>query len=120
MARRITTSVDDVPEGGCTAAGGGLVLLTKVHGVIHAFDNRCLHKAQALDDGVVRDGVLTCPAHFWRYRIDDGSSLNSSGALPRYDVEVEGDTVVVQVPEAPTAPLREQLLDHARTWRRDD
>lgn len=120
MPQTVTASVQDVPEGGCTAVGDGRVLLTKVDGVVHAFENRCLHKARALDDGVVRDGVLTCPAHFWRYRIDDGSSPNTGHSLPRYDVRVEDGVVLVDLPPEPAGSLRDQLLEHARTWSRDD
>lgn len=119
MGEVVTASVDDVPEGGCLAIADGRVLLTKVDGEVMAFENRCLHRATALDGGLVRDGVLTCPAHLWRYRIADGSHLGSRRRLPRFPVEVADGTVSVEVPQPRSGSVRDMLLEHARTWRRD-
>lgn len=120
MPDLVTVPVEEVPEGGCVAAGDGRVLLTRIDGEIRAFENRCLHKGTRLDGGSVRGGILTCPAHFWRYRLEDGANVNSGRTLPRYDVEVVDDHVVVELPEQPATSLRDQLLEHARTWSRDD
>lgn len=120
MADRARIPLGDVPEGGCVAVADGRVLLTKVDGEVRAYENSCLHQQTPLDGGFVRDGVLTCPMHFWRYRLADGSHLGSRRALPRYDVEVDDDTVTVEVPDdEPSVSLAERLREHARTWRRD-
>ncbi len=113
--------VDDVPDEGCTPGAGGRVLLVNDGGRIVAFDNHCLHTGGPLDGAIVRRGVVMCPQHFWRYRVDDGRLISGGdGTLPSYDVRVEGDgTILVDLPELPTSSLREQLLDHARTWNRE-
>lgn len=120
MAEVVTAPAGEVPEGGCLAVADGRVLLTKIDGEVRAFENRCLHRATALDGGTVRDGVLTCPAHFWRYRIVDGAHVGSGQRLASYPVDVDGVTVHVELPDEPSRSLREQLLEHARTWSRDD
>ncbi len=113
-----TRAAAAVPEAGCVTAAEGRVLLARAGGRIVAYRNACLHKGARLDTGVVRDGVLTCPAHLWRYRLDDGTCLNAEGTLERLPCRVLDGQVEVEVPAVSTAPLREQLLTHARTWRR--
>ncbi len=108
-----------VPEGGCVTAAEGRVLLARVGGTIVAYRNACLHKGARLHTGVVRDGVLTCPAHLWRYRLADGTCLNAEGTLQRLPCRVLDGQVEVDLPAEDSASLREQLLAHARTWRRD-
>jgi nitrite reductase/ring-hydroxylating ferredoxin subunit len=68
------------------AAGG---LRVEVRGVpiglfrtddgVAAIDDRCLHLGAALSVGQVEDGVVSCPAHGWRFRLADGAWL----AAPR-------------------------------------
>jgi nitrite reductase (NADH) small subunit len=114
--------IDDVPEAGCVAAAGGRVLLVRHRGGIVAFDNHCLHTGGQLDGATVRGGVLMCARHFWRYRVDDGRLISGGlGCLPRYPVHIDDDGAIhVDLPEPPHGTLREQLLDHARTWNRGD
>lgn len=115
----VTAAIEDVPEGGCVAVGDGRVLLTRVDGVIRAYTNRCPHRGVALDGGLVRDGVLTCPGHFRRYRLADGTCLGGGARLARRPVEVADGAVRVEVPEPASGSLRDRLREHARDWSRD-
>lgn len=114
-----TCSEAAVPEGGCVTTAEGRVLLTRVGDTVVAYRNACLHKGSRLDAGVVRNGVLTCPAHLWRYRLADGTCLNADGTLERLSCRVVDGRVEVELPADAAGSLREQLLAHARTWRRD-
>ena len=70
--------------------------------------------------GIVRNGVLSCPLHFWRYRIDDGSLIGSKRSLPRFPIDVVDGEAFVLLPDPPSpGTLRERLLDRARTYDRD-
>lgn len=110
--------VEDVPEDGCVAVAGGQVLLARVDGRVVAYRNRCLHRGSRLEHGLVRDGVVTCPRHFWRYDLRTGRNLGSGAHLPTVPVqERDGRIVVTPPPSAP--PLREVLRAHARSWTRD-
>ena len=114
----VSLPLDAVPVTGCIAASEGRVLLARVEGEVVAYRNACLHRGSRLDDGAVRSGIVTCPAHLWRYRLADGACLNSAGALARLRCEVVGDEVRVRLPAAGPEPLREVLRAHARSWRR--
>ena len=114
--------VADVPEDRCVAVGDGRVVVVRVGRELRAFENRCLHQNSLLADGIVRNGVLSCPLHFWRYRVDDGSLIGSKRSLPRFPIDVVDGEAFVLVADAsePPGSLREQLLDRARTYDRDE
>lgn len=103
------------------SAGQREVVVFNLDGELVAIDNRCAHKEQPLDEGVVRDGVLTCPAHLWRFNLRTGERTDSPGwRVACYPVSVVDGEIVVDVPE-PEEPksIRDQLLEHARDWNRD-
>ncbi|MEZ5116495.1 MAG: Rieske (2Fe-2S) protein [Candidatus Nanopelagicales bacterium] len=112
----------DLPEGTCrqVESGGRAVLVTIVDGHPYAVDDACLHKAGSLSGGVVRDGSVTCPLHWWRYDLRTGALHGSESAgLATYECRVSEDGwVEVDVPPAPPArSWRELLLEHAREGR---
>lgn len=112
--------VDAVPADRCVAVGDGRVVVVRVGDELRAFENRCLHQDSELDGGIVRDGVLSCPLHFWRYRADDGSLIGSTRSLPRFPVDIVDGAAFVLVPDPdPDSPLRQRLLDRARGYDRD-
>jgi nitrite reductase/ring-hydroxylating ferredoxin subunit len=98
---------------------GCAVLVALVEGEIHAVDDACRHRGTALSGGLLRDGVVTCPAHLWQYDVRTGQRHDTEGeALRTYPVEVVGDEVEVTVPDLARQPsLREVLLAHAQEGR---
>ena len=112
----------DLPRDRCVAAGSGAAIVALVDGEVVAFENRCLHQESPLAGGMIRDGVLTCPLHFWRYRLPEGAVVGTPDAtLKPYAVEVVDGVVWVEVPDPePEVSMREQLLQHAREWKRDE
>ena len=114
-------SLDDLPEGAVLAAraGGAEVAVFNQGGELHALDNRCLHRGGPLAEGVVRDGVITCPLHLWRYDVATGRCTGSPGAaLRRYQVRTRAGCIEVLVPRAaPPRSWRQRLLEHAQERR---
>lgn len=92
------------------------ILLTVLDGRPYAISDTCPHRGASLVDGIVRDGCVTCPAHFWRFSLRDGSKQGDGGiVVDTYPCTVEDGWVAVAVPPRPRPlSMREILLAHAR------
>jgi NADPH-dependent 2,4-dienoyl-CoA reductase/sulfur reductase-like enzyme/nitrite reductase/ring-hydroxylating ferredoxin subunit len=77
------------------------VLLTNVNGEIHALGAFCTHYGAPLEDGVLSSGRIICPWHQAAFDAISGDLLEPPAceALPRYEVRLEGDNIVVMIPE---------------------
>lgn len=118
-----TVALDDLPpRERATAVAGGRAVLVRVGNEIFAYRNECLHQASPLKGGLVKDGVLTCPLHFWRYEADTGAKCGDpSLRLESYPVEVVDGIVRVTLPDPPPdRSMRETLLAHAKEWDRGE
>lgn len=92
------------------------VLIAMVDGLPRAVSADCLHKGASLEGGVCRDGIITCPSHWWRYDLRDGALQGTPGAgLTVYSARVNDGVIDVELPPAaPARSMRETLLAHAR------
>ena len=83
---------------------------------VAAYEDGCRHRGTSLVDGWLRDGVVTCPGHFWRYDLSTGERADAAGEpLPRFVVRHEGALVHVDLPDLPPVlSMRESLLAAAR------
>ena len=113
--------LDDLPAGGGLAltAAGRAVALFDIDGTPVAYDGRCRHRGGPIGEGYVRDGVVTCPLHWWRYDVRTGELISDpSVRLERYPTEIRDGVVFVTVPAAepvdPSVSIRQRLLDRAR------
>ena len=115
-------AVDDLPIDRCVEIGDGRVVAVRVGNQVYAYRNECLHQASPLAGGLVKDGVIVCPLHFWRYEADTGAKCGEPELrLENYPVLIESGTVLVDLPDPPaTGSWREMMLDHAREWDRGD
>ncbi len=93
---------DDLPVGQMqqfTAAHRD-VLLARLEDGFLAMAAHCAHYGAPLEKGVLSQGRVVCPWHNACYSLESGSLLEPPGRnnLTRYRVEVEADTVYVEVP----------------------
>lgn len=89
-------------EGKTVEVNGKLIALFRHNGELHAIDDLCPHMGASLSGGFVEKGIVTCPWHAWRFRLQDGAwADNPRIKIGCYVVRVEGDAVQIQVPEAP-------------------
>ena len=96
------------PERVCVVAldGGGYAALL----------DRCPHRDVALSGGIVKDGTLICPGHFWRFDVTTGerTDLPEQGATVYPTRVVDGWVEALLPPARPRQPMREWLLAQAR------
>jgi len=93
-------SLSDIPQGGLRAIelDGEKVLLSRQGSVVTCFRNACAHLGLTLDEGLVEDGVLTCPHHDFQYDLASGECLTAPEvALQAHAVRVTGRRVDVRL-----------------------
>ncbi len=113
--------LEGLPEDRCVAVDDGRVVVARLGDQVFAYDNECLHQASPLAGGMVKDGIITCPLHFWRYEAATGDCRNAKGArLASHATEIVDGEVLVDVPTVETPrSMREILLEHARRVEQD-
>ena len=100
-------AAEALPENALMAfvANGWSILLCRDEGGVHALINRCPHAAAPLAPaGRVRRGVLMCPLHGARFRLDDGACVsgNAYAPLKRFAWRETADGwIEVAVPDEP-------------------
>lgn len=104
MGQRMTVAkVGDIPEGGAVVVTVRQkdVAIFRVNGALHAIDDVCPHMGASLSGGFVEDGCVTCPWHYWRFRLNDGAwADNPKVKTGSYPVHVAGDDVQLELPDA--------------------
>jgi nitrite reductase (NADH) small subunit len=87
-----------------------------VDGELHVTDGACPHNGGPLAEGLVRDGVVTCPWHWYSYELATGRCRTAAGyELRRYPVVlVDGRPhAAIPAPEPPRT-WSQILRAHAR------
>jgi apoptosis-inducing factor 3 len=80
---------------------GQPVVLARVKGQYYAFGGTCAHYGAPLHEGLLKDHTLICPWHHACFDVRSGSRLEPPALndLPHYRVRVEGDQVIVTLPQ---------------------
>lgn len=67
-------------------------------GTFRAMEVGCKHQNADLLEGPIRDGVVTCPHHGWRYDLRTGECLwGSKVCLRPYQLEVRGEDIYMSL-----------------------
>jgi nitrite reductase/ring-hydroxylating ferredoxin subunit len=83
-------------------------------GKVCAVDNRCPHMGFPLDQGTLKDGILTCHWHHARFDLCSGCTFDLfADDVSAFDVKVEGDDIyLAQNPrQQPTRQWHEERLE---------
>jgi NAD(P)H-dependent nitrite reductase small subunit len=103
MPRFVTVGrVDEIPDGEARTVQGpkGLVAVFRVGDQFFAIDDMCPHMGASLSGGFVEAGIVTCPWHYWRFRLADGAwADNPRIKIGSYPVHVVGAEVRVEFPD---------------------
>jgi nitrite reductase/ring-hydroxylating ferredoxin subunit len=77
---------------------GRAILLVKRGGQVFALSNTCLHMGCSLDKGILRDFLVMCPCHGWKYDVRNGHyQENSAISLVSYPCKVQNGRVYVKL-----------------------
>ena len=97
--------VDEIPDGGIkqVTLKGDLVGLYRVGGQVFAINDYCTHEETYLSEGEFDpdEFEVECPLHGSRFDVRDGSVriLPATKPVATYPVKLEGDLVLVALPE---------------------
>lgn len=94
-------STADFPSGTAreVVAGDRIVAIYSAGGELYALDGICPHQGGPLGKGTLDGCVVTCPWHGWQFDVRTGQhQINATLIHPRFDVRVEGENVLVDVP----------------------
>ena len=99
-------------------SGDRKIVVFNIDGDLYAIDGSCAHRGGPLEQGVVRDGVVTCPWHLHRYDIKTGERTDFHEIRQAvYPISIEDGVVMIELPEqAPPQSMRDRLREHAREW----
>jgi nitrite reductase/ring-hydroxylating ferredoxin subunit len=78
-------------------AEGREILLLRVAGELHAFDNACPHEGNPLVEGEVLGDQLECAYHSWRFDLRTGACLYGDEAARRYTVVEDGAEIRIRL-----------------------
>jgi len=83
---------------------GRRILLANVDGRFYAADDTCTHEEASLSTGFLKGALVKCPLHGSCFNVCTGEVLEEPAEdnLRTYPVRVEGDRILVGLPEAGT------------------
>jgi nitrite reductase/ring-hydroxylating ferredoxin subunit len=74
--------------------------LCYVAGRVSAISGTCLHRGGPLGQGALHGDNVVCPWHAWEWNCQTGANdFNPSQKVATYAVEVDGDDILIEVPE---------------------
>ena len=81
-------------------------------------DALCPHKQNPLADGLLRDGCLVCPSHWYAFDLTTGECRTAvENALAVHPVEETDGVLVAEVDVVQPRSWSERLRDHATAHR---
>ncbi|MCB1198440.1 MAG: nitrite reductase small subunit NirD [Deltaproteobacteria bacterium] len=64
----------------------------------YGIENACYHQGAPIDDGDVKDCIVTCPAHSWKFDLKTGEcTRDDSIVMKTYPVKVEAGDVKILI-----------------------
>ena len=101
-----------IPAGGARsfAHEDKRIAVFRTPGGVFACDNRCPHQGYALVRGDVRDGVLTCAWHNWKFELGSGTCRFGGEGVRTYPVQVRDGQVWLDLADPSPEVIRPELF----------
>jgi nitrite reductase/ring-hydroxylating ferredoxin subunit len=69
-----------------------------IDGQVYALSNICPHQQSAIIyEGCIEENFVVCPAHGWKFNLENGKKENRYNGLKSYPVKLDGDIVTIEV-----------------------
>src|SRR5258708_33494648 len=96
-------ALDDIFDGGARSFAylDKRIALFRTPSGVFACDNRCPHQGYALVRGDVKDGVLTCAWHNWKFELGTGICRHGGGDNRTYPARRSGRRGVLDLTRRP-------------------
>jgi nitrite reductase (NADH) small subunit len=65
---------------------------------LRALENACPHRGGPLADGVIGAGMVVCPLHAHRFRMADGSGVDTDLSVRTFPVEIRDGFIFLEIP----------------------
>jgi len=96
--------LDELKDGQGTSVRieGHVIGLFKSNNEHFAISDFCPHQGASLSGGYVEDGLVMCPWHAWKFRLNDGAWADSPKSPLRcqtYPIKIVDDQILVGVPK---------------------
>jgi nitrite reductase/ring-hydroxylating ferredoxin subunit len=77
---------------------GNPVLLVRQGGEVFALSNRCPHAGCTFEGGILRDHIVMCPCHGWKFDIRNGQyTENPLTKLQTYRCKIENGKIFIEL-----------------------
>ncbi|HEX7995419.1 MAG TPA: Rieske (2Fe-2S) protein [Streptosporangiaceae bacterium] len=105
-------AVDDIKEGGAKSFAhlDKRIALFRTPRGVYACDNRCPHQGYALVRGDVKDDVLTCAWHNWKFELGSGVCTFGGENIRTYPVQIRQGQVFVDITDPAAEVIRPELF----------
>lgn len=90
---------DLTPEKGkAFKVAGKNIAVFWIDGTYYAIENSCYHQGEPLDKGLVKDCIVTCPAHSWKFDLRSGECTRDDSIIMKtFSIKAEGDDLLVLI-----------------------
>ncbi|MDA8320476.1 MAG: Rieske (2Fe-2S) protein [Actinomycetota bacterium] len=105
-------AVDDIATGAARsfAYADKRIAVFRTREGIFATDNRCPHQGYALVRGDIRDGVLTCAWHNWKFDLATGACQYGGENVRSYPVQIAHGQILIDVADPSPETIRPDLF----------
>ena len=89
---------EDLPIGksAIISAGEAEIALFNYKAKYYAIANKCPHRGSPLGEGRIEEGIVICPGHEWRFKLERGANMqNPELFIPTYPVKTKNDNIYI-------------------------
>ncbi|MFC1475038.1 Rieske (2Fe-2S) protein [Candidatus Zixiibacteriota bacterium] len=90
--------IDELPVGGSVVKRilARRIAVFNDNGTLYGMEGDCKHMKATLAGSEIKNGIVTCRWHHWKYKLETGECLNVDKVkLKKYEIELNDDYIYV-------------------------